>query len=83
MTTGTVWSFTTSYICTGSIVSDLDGDCEVDFFDYALLADAWGSNPPEVDLNNDGFLDFADIAQFAIDWLNCNRDPPEHVLAIK
>jgi hypothetical protein len=74
-TAGTVWSFTTSYICTGSIVSDLNGDCEVDFFDYALLADAWGSSPPEVDLTGDGYLDFLDIAQFASDWLKCHREP--------
>ena len=63
VTTGTVWSFTTSrYLCTGSIISDLDGDCEVDFLDYAQLADAWAGN-------------LTDIAQFAIDWLTCNRDP--------
>ncbi|MGD1041684.1 MAG: pectinesterase family protein [Sedimentisphaerales bacterium] len=74
-TTGTVWSFTTTYTCTDHIISDLDGDCQVDFFDYARLADAWAGNPPEVDLNNDGFLDYFDIAQFAIDWLKCNRDP--------
>jgi Right handed beta helix region len=61
--------------CTTPLASDLNGDCEVDFFDYALFADAWGSNPPEVDLNNDGHLDFLDIAQFAIEWLTCNRDP--------
>ena len=61
-TTGTVWSFTTAYVCTGPIISDLDGDCEVDFLDYAQLADAWAGNLTE-------------IAQFAIDWLRCNRDP--------
>ena len=61
--------------CTTPAASDLNGDCEVDFFDYARLADAWGGNPPEVDLNNDGFLDYFDIAQFAIEWLSCNRDP--------
>lgn len=74
-TTGAVWSFTTTYACTGSITSDLNGNCQVDFSDYALIADAWASNPPDVDLNNDGFLDLTDIAQFAIDWLTCNRDP--------
>jgi glucuronoarabinoxylan endo-1,4-beta-xylanase len=63
----TGWSNTASattwiYDCTGSIVSDLDGDCEVDFFDYALLVDGWTGN-------------LSDIAQFAIDWLTCNRDP--------
>jgi hypothetical protein len=61
--------------CTEPNASDLNGDCEVDFHDYALLADAWGSSPPEVDLNKDGHLDFLDIAQFATDWLSCNRDP--------
>jgi hypothetical protein len=76
-TTGTVWSFTTTprYICTDPINSDLNDDCQVDFFDYARLADAWAGNLPEVDLNNDGYLDFLDIAQFAIDWLTCNREP--------
>jgi pectinesterase len=62
-TIGTVWSFTTSaYICTSSIVSDLDDNCQVDFFDYTLLADAWVGNLTE-------------IAQFAMDWLTCNREP--------
>lgn len=61
--------------CTTPAASDLNGDCEVDFFDYAQLANAWGSNPPEVDLNKDGYLDLLDIAQFAADWLSCNRDP--------
>ena len=62
-TTGAVWSFTVSrYICTSPIISDIDGDCEVDFLDYALLADAWAGN-------------LSEIAQLAIDWLSCNRDP--------
>jgi len=61
-TTGTVWSFTTSYLCTDHIISDLDNDCQVDFFDYALLTYGWAG-------------DLADIAQFATDWLKCNRDP--------
>jgi hypothetical protein len=34
----------------------------VDFLDYALLADGWAG-------------DLSDIAQFAIEWLTCNRDP--------
>jgi hypothetical protein len=61
-TAGEVWSFNTSYICTGSIVSDLNSDCEVDFFDYALLTDEWAGN-------------LEDIAQIATDWLKCNREP--------
>jgi hypothetical protein len=61
--------------CTTPVASDLNGDCQVDLFDYAQLADAWAGNPPEVDLNNDSILNFMDIAQFANDWLSCNRDP--------
>ena len=63
VTTGTVWSFITlPYICTGPIASDLNKDCQVNFFDYALIADAWGG-------------DLTEIAQFATDWLKCNREP--------
>jgi pectin methylesterase-like acyl-CoA thioesterase len=63
VTTGTVWSFTTlPYTCTGSITSDLNEDCQVNFPDYAQLADAWAGN-------------LTDIAQFAADWLTCNREP--------
>jgi pectinesterase len=61
-TTGTVWSFTTAYICTSPIISDINGDCQVDFFDYAITADAWAG-------------DLMEIAQFAADWLICNREP--------
>ena len=63
------------YECTSPIASDLDGDCQVDLFDYALLADAWADGLTDADLNNDGFLDLMDIAQFANDWLGCNREP--------
>jgi hypothetical protein len=65
------------YVCNGTIVSDLTGNCQVDLFDFVQLADAWAnnSNPPDVDLNGDGVLDLKDLAQFALDWLTCNRDP--------
>jgi hypothetical protein len=49
----------------------------VDFLDFVRLADAWAGNPPEVDLNGDGKLDLKDLAQFALDWLTCNRNPAE------
>lgn len=48
--------------CTSPVASDLNGDCQVDFLDYALLADGWAG-------------DLMDIAQFAAEWLTCNRDP--------
>jgi hypothetical protein len=59
-----------SYSCTASIDSDLDGDCQVNFFDFVLLAIEWIGND-----GGDGF-DFYDLAQLATDWLICNRDPP-------
>jgi hypothetical protein len=63
--------------CTNSIKSDLDNDCQVDLLDFTRLANAWAGNPPQVDLNGDEVLDFKDIAQFALDWLTCNRNPAE------
>jgi hypothetical protein len=75
VTLGTVWSFTTSYICTSPIISDLNDNCEVDLVDYALLADAWAAGLPEADLHNDSVFDYLDIAEFASDWLTCNREP--------
>ena len=32
------------YDCTSPITSDFDYDCEVDFFDYAILADEWAGD---------------------------------------
>jgi len=61
--------------CAMSIASDLTGNCQVDFLDFVRLADAWAGNPPDVDLNGDNVLDLKDLAQFAADWLTCNRVP--------
>jgi hypothetical protein len=55
---------TLRYNCASALVSDFDGDCQVNFFDYAILADAWIGDPP----------DFIDLAQLAVDWLICNRN---------
>jgi hypothetical protein len=48
--------------CTEPNASDLNGDCEVDFLDYALLTYGWAG-------------DLTDISDFAAEWLNCIRDP--------
>jgi len=48
--------------CTTPFASDLNGDCEVDFFDYALWSETWAGG-------------ITDIAEFAAEWLTCNRDP--------
>jgi len=61
--------------CTTPFASDLNSDCEVDYRDYALFANAWAGQLSDADLNNDGFIDYFDIAQFAAEWLLCNRDP--------
>jgi hypothetical protein len=61
--------------CTTPFAADLDENCQVDLFDYALLADAWADGLPDADLHSDGLLNLLDIAQFANDWLTCNRDP--------
>ena len=57
------------YSCLTPIDSDLDGDCQVNFLDFVVFASAWIDN-----VGGDGF-DFYDLAQLAIDWLLCNRDP--------
>jgi hypothetical protein len=61
--------------CTAPYASDLDGNCEVDFRDYAVLAAAWVDDLTDGDLNNDGYVNLFDIAKFASQWLTCNRDP--------
>jgi hypothetical protein len=51
--------------CTTPFLADLDENCQVDLFDYAILADEWGG----------GSMELTDIADFVLDWLSCNRDP--------
>jgi hypothetical protein len=54
---------------------DLDGNCQVDFRDFAVLANAWkGTGSADVDLN--GALNQMDIAKFAENWLTCNNSVP-------
>ncbi|MGB8227255.1 MAG: hypothetical protein WCE45_10400 [Sedimentisphaerales bacterium] len=65
----TMWSAEASatartYGCTSAIASDLYEDCQVDFRDFAILANEWAG-------------DWLDILQFAEDWLTCNRSPSE------
>ncbi|MGA2916823.1 MAG: pectinesterase family protein [Sedimentisphaerales bacterium] len=65
-TAGTLQSFTTAlYSCTSALLSDFDGNCQVNFFDYVILADAWIGDTQ----------DFNDLAQLAAEWLLCNRSP--------
>lgn len=63
------------YDCITEMDSDLDGDCQVNFLDYAVLANVWATQSPLADINDDDNVDFLDIMQLASDWLKCNRDP--------
>ncbi|HSV27169.1 MAG TPA: right-handed parallel beta-helix repeat-containing protein [Sedimentisphaerales bacterium] len=55
---------TPRYSCT-PLAADRNADCQVDFLDYAWLASGWAGGLP----------DFADLRQFASQWLSCNRSP--------
>ena len=65
------------------LVSDINGDCYVDFLDVEIIAGYWlhtdcaGLDDCEnADLEPeepDGDVDFFDFSDFAIDWLNCNE----------
>lgn len=61
--------------CTKSLLADLNGDCQVDFKDLALMAQTWGTLPSISDISNDNVLNNKDIRLFAEDWLSCNREP--------
>lgn len=56
---------TLPWVCAGDIASDLNDDCQVNFADYADLAGTWLGDPAA----------WAQLAQFATDWLACNRQP--------
>jgi len=55
--------------------ADFNRDEIVNFFDYALFANAWQTNPPDDDYNDifdladNNSIDYADLAVFCDDWL--------------
>jgi len=64
------------------LLSDLDGDCYIDYLDLDILAENW-LNTDCVEPGNcqnadftpvDGAVDFLDFSDFASQWLGCN-DP--------
>ncbi len=67
--TGSAYIFNENDAVTG----DFDGDSDVDFNDFAILADSWHQNNPLVDIaplpSGDGTVDFTDFALFVQDWL--------------
>ena len=44
---------------------------------YTIVDDDTGAEPPNLDLNNDGVVDFQDIIVFLESWLECTLEPPE------
>jgi pectin methylesterase-like acyl-CoA thioesterase len=42
------WATTPRFLCGTPIASDADADCESDFRDFAIVADAWSQTPPTV-----------------------------------
>ena len=67
--TGSAYIFNENDAVTG----DFDGDSDVDFFDFAILADSWRQNNPLVDIaplpTGDGTVNFTDFALFVQGWL--------------
>ena len=59
----------TAYSCTTPIPSDLDGNCQVNINDFAILANAW------IDNGGGTGYDLNDLARLAMDWITCNRVP--------
>ncbi|HRU15147.1 MAG TPA: glycoside hydrolase family 95 protein [Anaerohalosphaeraceae bacterium] len=59
----------TAYSCLIPIPYDLDNDCQVNFTDFVVLASEW------IDNGGGEGVDLADLAQLALDWLECRRDP--------
>jgi hypothetical protein len=54
---------------------DMDGNCQVDFRDLSVVANAWAGSG-SADVNLDGSLNYLDIARFAESWLTCNNSTP-------
>lgn len=54
--------------------ANLNGDCVVDFKDFALLADAWQDANDRYDLNFDGFVDYQDLMIFGNEWLSIDSE---------
>jgi len=60
-----------------SLVGDFDSDCDVDFDDLAIFANAWLSNPSSTNWNaacnigtvSDSIINFEDFAVFAGNWM--------------
>ncbi|MFA5293609.1 MAG: endo-1,4-beta-xylanase [Phycisphaerae bacterium] len=65
-----------------ALLSDISGDCYVNFGDLEIMSDYWLSNDCAANNNCegadfepiDGTVDFLDFGDFAVQWMQCN-DP--------
>ncbi|HBG26442.1 MAG: hypothetical protein A2Y10_09990 [Planctomycetes bacterium GWF2_41_51] len=67
-----------------TLLSDLNGDCRVDYEDLSVISEYWLRSDCDT-INNcngadfeptDGMVDFSDFSDFAIQWMQCN-DPED------
>ena len=58
-------------------IADLDENWYVDFFDFAILANDWRLNGPNLDgdITRDFHVDFKDLLILADEWLDCLVKP--------
>ncbi|MHC4641308.1 MAG: integrin alpha [Planctomycetota bacterium] len=56
--------------------ADITGNCYVDFFDFAKLANDWLEWSFRADLTGDNFVDYFDLDVLALYWLGENNPPP-------
>ncbi|MFA5293608.1 MAG: endo-1,4-beta-xylanase [Phycisphaerae bacterium] len=67
-----------------ALLSDLSGDCYVNFGDLEIMSDYWLSTDCAANSNcegadfepTDGTVDFLDFGDFAVQWMQCN-DPQD------
>jgi hypothetical protein len=75
-----------AYSCTSVITADINGDCQVNFLDEAMLAGIWSTIVPPVNIVTNGTFDTA-LTPWALvnitlgwydrpaGWLTCGRAP--------
>jgi hypothetical protein len=63
--------YTQHNYCLGDMTGDLNSDCQVDFLDFAIIAD---------DFYTAGAIDFNALAEIADNWLNCDLLIPDDCL---
>lgn len=68
-------AITLPYDCSDPLNADLNDDCQVNFVDHAIFADAWATGEAEADLDGSGLVNWNDVLEFVADWLTCNRAP--------